>query len=258
MSEDEEEALRLRLARDIGYGDIGRLTFGPWCYHLIQAAVWFTQYMTCISYLIFIGNAVFEIYPMVPAIIPLSNATHYVQAEQSVPNLKSAIGVPMLNYYSLDHAHSRSLRDVSPAVEYAMSPVSGAAYDYYFDSYSNMSTFAPSIDNNTSPATLEPATTTTVPTTTSHPNTTTTPRPTAPLVMVTTAPSLKYIVLFPVVFFILTSLLRNLRSISLFSAIAAAALSIGAGAVFIYLLVGESSINLLYSEVSSSFPIFSK
>lgn len=241
IPEEEEEALRLRLARDIGYGDIGRLTFGPWCYHLIQAAVWFTQYMTCISYLIFIGNAVFEMYPMVPAIIPLHNATNYVKAEPSVPSLKSAIGVPMLNYYSLDHVHSRSLRDISPSIEYAMSPVSGAAYDYYFDSYSNMSTFAPIIDNNTSPATMEPANmtvaTTTVPTTTSHPNKTTTPRPTVPLVMVTTAPSLKYIVLFPVAFFILTSLLRNLRSISLFSGIAAAALSIGAGAVFIYLLV---------------------
>ena len=244
LPEEEEEALRLRLARDIGYGDIGRLAFGPWCYHLIQAAVWFTQYMTCISYLIFIGNAIFEIYPMVPALIPLQNGTYSVKAESCVSNMNSGIGVPMLNVYSVEHVHCRSLPDVSPDIAHSMSPVAYAGDSYYFDSYSNMSTFAPIISNNTSPATMEPASTTTapltMPTTVPHPNTTeTTPQP-WPEVMVTTAPSLKYIVLFPVAFFILTSLLRNLRSISLFSGIAAAALTIGAGSVFVYLLVGES------------------
>ena len=238
--------MRLRLARDIGYGDIGQLTFGPWCFHLIQGAVWFTQYMTCISYLIFIANAVFEIYPMVPALFPLQNGSYAVEAASHVSVMNPVAGVPMLNIYGVEsrHANKRSLPDFSSDVAFGVSP------NYYFDSLTNASSAVEFFGNDTSPVTMEPIVpTTTIPppttphqntTTTLHPNTTTTPLPSPTYVMVTTAPSLKYIVLFPVAFFILTSLLRNLRSISLFSGIAAAALSIGAGSVFIYLLIGES------------------
>ena len=243
--------MRRRLARDIGYGDIGQLTFGPWCFHLIQGAVWFTQYMTCISYLIFIANAVFEIYPMVPALFPLQNGSYGVEVASRASVLNPVAGVPMLNIYGVEsrHPNKRSLPDFSPAFD--MSP------NYYFDSLTNASSAVEFFGNDSSPVTVEPPTpvvpntTTTQPsttplhntTTTPHPNTTTTPLPSPTYVMVTTAPSLKYIVLFPVAFFILTSLLRNLRSISLFSGIAAAALSIGAGSVFIYLLIGESDHN---------------
>ena len=248
LPQEEEDAMRLRLARDIGYGDIGQLTFGPWCYHLIQGAVWFTQYMTCISYLIFIANAVFEIYPMVPALFPLQNGSYAVEAASRATVVNPSIGVPMLNIYGVESSrgNKRSLPDFSP---FGVSP------NYYFDSVLNVSNVVEFFGNDTSPVTVEPptsvvpTTTTTRPSTTPGRNTTAAPVPTPTYVMVTTAPSLKYIVLFPVAFFILTSLLRNLRSISLFSGIAAAALSVGAGSVFIYLLIGESD-----GSISNNMP----
>jgi hypothetical protein len=67
--------LRERLQLSVTYGDLGQRVYGSWCFHLIQFAVWFTQFTTCISYCIFIGNTVYEMFPLRDAVVPI-NGSH--------------------------------------------------------------------------------------------------------------------------------------------------------------------------------------
>jgi len=75
VDEADVPRLRERLQFSVNYGDLGRKVYGSWCFHLIQFAVWFTQFMTCIGYFIFIGNTVLEMFPLRQSIQPQNSST---------------------------------------------------------------------------------------------------------------------------------------------------------------------------------------
>lgn len=188
ISESEVEPLRERLQLAIGYGDIGRHVFGPWCYQLIQAAVCFTQFITCLVYFVFIANTVQMIFPL--KLAEFCNHTNHssIGNENPVNELiagASAIGIPMLNIPNLD-------RDLAFGRQQAALPLTeqlGNSTDCKDDK-------------------------------------------------VSTAPDLRIIVLFPLPFFIFTSLIRNVRYLAPLSSIATFALAVGAFSVLGFLIDG--------------------
>lgn len=191
ITESEVEPLKERLQLAIGYGDIGRHVFGPWCYQLIQAAVCFTQFITCLVYFVFIANTVQMIFPL--KLMEFCNHTNHSSLGNETPVNKlimrpSAIGIPMLNIPNLD-------RNLAFGHQKTVIP---------FNSLTGQ------IGNSTDCKDEE----------------------------VSTAPDLRIIVLFPLPFFIFTSLIRNVRYLAPLSSIATFALAIGAFSVLGFLIHG--------------------
>lgn len=202
----QQTAMRRELGHTLGYGDIGRTVFGGWCYHLIQFAVWFTQYTTCMCYFIFIGNTIQHLYSTTPSTMPLYPGTN------STDSLRPA--VPMLFLPRL--FNQQSLID---------SPENSDSFEVYTSNPFELANASTTPASNITNATT--STTTTVPAPYINPS------------HVTTAPDLRYIVMFPLGFFILTSLIRKVRLIAPFSTIATIALGVGIVSVFSMIFVGE-------------------
>lgn len=111
MSSEELNLLRKKLAKNIGYGDLGRNAFGPSMCSLIQFIVAFTQFSTCMAYFIFIGNTVYMIFPLTIIMEP-TPINHTVNSVSSVqPNM--AFGVPMLQLENIGKLTSPHLNDES-------------------------------------------------------------------------------------------------------------------------------------------------
>ena len=202
----QQDAMRTELGRTLGYGDIGRTVFGGWCYHLIQFAVWFTQYTTCMCYFIFIGNTIQHLYSTTPAVMPLYPGDQ---------NRSDTRAVPML---FLPHLFNQQA-GIEPSPNTAQTSTDDPLEWQ-----------------------VEVMNATTAWTNTTNVTTTTTTAMPAPYIEpehVTTAPDLRYIVMFPLGFFILTSLIRKVRLIAPFSTIATIALAIGIVSVFTMIFVGE-------------------
>ena len=287
LSPGEIQKIRTTLGRTLTYGDIGMKVFGRWCYHLIQIAVWFTQFTTAIAYFIFIGNTVYELFPMIPLEINVHNSS--VPAGPHVMTGDPGLGVPMLNLPYVGHKTGEltngtfespsdfilglSKRDLS-GIYVENQPLDMDMYSWMESSnansvysskkniytMSNVSTadpiqnaitvtFEPIITNVTTVPTVNPNITTTA-ASNSTDNTTIPPRttksgplptapPTAAISWIPSAPDLKWVVLFPLPFFLLTALIKKVRLIAPFSFIATVFLGIGAMSVFVYLMHGK-------------------
>ncbi|ELT96757.1 hypothetical protein CAPTEDRAFT_221004 [Capitella teleta] len=240
MNQHDIHALRKRLDGSIGYGDIAKRAFGNWCYTLTQFLVWFTQYATLISYFIFIGNTVFEIFPEVPAQVPIHNSTPINQTGVS----RLGEGVPMLSIPNLN----RVKRDLSE--EFTMDE--DHPLFAFGSNFTHLHFIARNISNMT---TVGPVVNITTTTPTRIPNVTASVPPSS-FTWISTAPSLRLIMLFPLPFFILTSLVRRLRILSPFSSLAALALTIGAASVLTYIVVGFKVVDDYSLAKISTLPLF--
>lgn len=214
VDEDDVPQLRERLHRTLGYGDLGRRIYGMWCFHLIQFAVCFTQFMTCISYFVFIGNTVFEMFPVQRSLQPQSDdvpAENYI--ETSVRNAEF-------------FAFNKSL---GPNVT-----ASTASHPVTASSYSN-STF-----NNLTA--LTDMTTASLLTTNQPVSTaamlTLFPAHNATYVSLTTAPDLRLIIIWPLPIFLATSLVRNIRYLAPMSLVASVSLFLGIVSVLAFMFTG--------------------
>lgn len=213
LSADELVSLRQKLAFSVSYGDVGRLAFGRWCEIVINLTVVFTQFLTCVCYFIFIGNAIFTIYPMVLPWAPENRSILVNSTHDSLLQLRN--GIPLLSIENIagvsddHHIHRRSVEN------WDITTWDG------FDSYVNYTTEAP-VSNTTTPA-----------------SNMTTPLPTPAWFQRSTAPNLMYIVMFPAPFFLLTSLIRHMRILSPFTVIATLFLFGGAIAVLVFLVIGK-------------------
>ena len=260
MSVKDLDDMRHRLGKTLSYGDIGRTVFGDWCYHLIQFAVWFTQFTTCMCYFIFIGNTVYKMYPQTPVLTDLKNTTINISLSAQTLVQNQSYAVPMLNIVTLGKravTHNEFRGHMAPAQAEFVNTSSLSSQSAHVLMYSNDSLLyqsalsqshngAANVYNSNLTTTVDPNATTIDPnTTTINPNITTTrpPLPTeAPYPQIpttTTAPDLKYVVMFPLAFFIVTSLIRKMRLIAPFSAIATIALGVGALSVFGKICAGE-------------------
>ena len=215
----QQEAMRRELGTTLGYGDIGQTVFGTWCYHLIQFAVWFTQYTTCMCYFIFIGNTISHLYSTTPAIVPL-NPGEIVNKSDDVRAVPMLF-LPQLLNQGLPQCDASNLK-LTPAAQFTTVTNNPFEIDL-----GNATTTWSNITN----------TTTTTPTTTTVATTAWSDLLPAP---VSTAPDLRYIVMFPLGFFILTSLIRNMRLIAPFSTVATISLALGVVSVFCMIFVGKS------------------
>lgn len=168
-------------------------------------------------------------YPLEPALIPLNNATDRLSS--------MAESVPVLAMSNIDSRIRRSIDT---------STLSTTAYNnnmIIYPAYNeSMLTKEDLADHDMVPHFLDNFDITSLHTTTQPSNitnATTTIMPTPVIYMISTAMDLKLLMLFPLGFFLLTSLIRKLRRIAPFSVIASVALAIGAVSVFTYMCIGK-------------------
>ncbi|CAD5113387.1 DgyrCDS2560 [Dimorphilus gyrociliatus] len=94
--EEDCTKVRIKLERTVGYGDLAHHVLGEMGYHVVQASVFITQYLTCVQYFIFLGNSIHKMFPVdhhsnstinhtLPTAEPISTA----------PNLKLLILIPL-------------------------------------------------------------------------------------------------------------------------------------------------------------------
>ena len=216
----EVPALRRRLHRSVGYGDLGKRAFGPWCYQFIQFLVWFTQLATCVSYFIFLGNTTHSLWPLVaPNVTDTVETPNYVlesAMSQGIPMLHiENIGHPNIALHSVNHDTSLSLS----ARHQAKCGIHELIHDVRANerSVEENFTFAPLSFSTESPTSTTPNTP----------------------IGESTAPNLILVMLFPLAFFIVTSLIRKMRTIAPFSFIATVFLAVGAGLVLVKLSIGK-------------------
>lgn len=218
ITESEVAPLRERLQLAIGYGDIGQHVLGPWCYQLIQAAVCFTQFVTCLVYFIFIANTVSMIFPLKHVESchdDRSVLSDYWSSVFGSAAETPAIGIPMLNIANL--GGSSASWHQNPTV-----PCNSSSQQSGIISYDEEA------KNLTSPCEQKE---------------------------ISTAPDLRIIVLFPLPFFILTSLIRNVRYLAPLSSIATVALAVGAFSVLGFLIHGFHVVDFAWYKIFT-LPLF--
>lgn len=216
VEEDDVPQLRERLHRTLGYGDLGRRIFGMWCFHLIQFAVCFTQFTTCISYFIFIGNTVFEMFPVTHGALPqldsaaasgdyvetaVESVELYAVQKRVVPNLVESISTrPVLTLASYSNVtFSNATADTEPT-------------------FSSSVTAVPAV-STVEMMTLFPANNVT-------------------FISMTTAPDMRLIILWPLPIFLATSLVRNIRYLAPMSLVASLGLLLGIVSVLAFMFTG--------------------
>jgi len=226
VEEDDVPQLRERLHRTLGYGDLGRRTFGMWCFHLIQFAVCFTQFTTCVSYFIFIGNTVFEMFPVRQSTLPrLEDVPSRDYVEAGVRNLQQL--------YGLKKSIASGFTESTTSHAVATLPYSNTT----FDNVTRLS-------NVTTTSSL----------TTDHPLSTAEivtllPAHNITYITVTTAPDLRLIILWPLPIFLATSLVRNIRYLAPMSFVASLGLLLGIISVLAFMFTGGA---LLCVSLASS------
>lgn len=276
LSQSELLDLKIKLSKTLGYGDIGKKVFGNWCYHLIQALVWFTQFTTAMQYYIFIGNTIFAMYPIVPVAMNINNNTKPIHANQTQGH-PLGYGVPMLSIPFLDkidtgsHSHQKhtdhNINILSRRqLDYLNGKPAGDSFTKLLNfednvtSYSDNVTILPTsqfllsaftIGNNITQSpnytTVEPNRTSTTSPTTPKKSTTLPPIPPTPAWQWTSsAPDLKLIVLFPLPFFLVTSLIKKVRTIAPLSGVATVFLAVGAVSVFSFLVHSKFFFSLIF------------
>lgn len=225
VEEDDVPQLRERLHKTLGYGDLGRRTYGMWCFHLIQFAVCFTQFTTCISYFIFIGNTIFEMFPMRHGTLPQIDefqASDYIEA-----------GVRNMGLFAVDKPAASSFIE-STSQPVTTSQCSNSTYDNETTTLHTTSLLTTSFPVSTAE------------TTTSFPAHNITYRPSS----MTTAPDLRLIILWPLPIFLFTSLVRNIRYLAPMSFVATLGLFLGIVSVLAFMFTGNAYI---YYSLSWSF-----
>jgi len=250
LSTFELTKLKQRLERTLGYGDLGKIALGKWAGVVIHIAVGFTQYLTCVCYFIFIGNAIVTIFPLQLMQLPLQNASEGNSTSDYTcvnPMEGLAAGVPMLQVpqaigmASADVSYTVSNREIHQPYEDNITFVIAAADDF---------TMALPADNISSTASPQNATTASI-----GNITTVSPAPKR-FIHISTAPDLRLLVLVPLPFFLLTSFIRRLRVISPMTVVASFALFVGALSVLGFLISGFTLIDTFYWKQFTSLPIF--
>ena len=240
----ELQRYKAKLEKTIGYGDLGQIALGKWCAYLIDFAVFFTQFLTCVAYFIFLANTIYTIFPLEPAAIPL-NQSYPVENQdllQSYPcvvsNTSSGLyleppvivnGIPMLNIpQTSNDPVCRNPQSVPPILN--------------FDSKDNvpesdleiLSSIGKDIDSSQIENDNKNGTNTTV-----APTTTTAPPKPPKVFWKSISPKMQLLFFIPLPFFILTSMIRSLRVLSPFTILATVALFAGAIAVLSFICSGE-------------------
>jgi len=222
VEEDDVPQLRERLHRTLGYGDLGRRIYGMWCFHLIQFAVCFTQFMTCISYFVFIGNTVFEMFPVKLSPQPRLDdiaAGGYIEA--SVRNAE---------LYAFNKSIVSSVTEATASHAVTFAPYTGSNV-----TFTNVSTLT-DVTTASLLTTNQPVSTAEMLTLLPAHNTT--------YISVTTAPDLRLIILWPLPIFLATSLVRNVRYLAPMSLVASVSLFLGILSVLAFMFTGNSNIIL--------------
>lgn len=232
-AEHDVMMLRKRLERTVGYGDVAKKAYGRWCYVLTQFLVWFTQYATCISYFIFIGNTVIEIFPL--KIYHHNETLNDSLAIHDQERVRE--GIPMLALEKVIRGKRQAdyslyldgFQDIPLLIYDNISSLLDNTTNSLFNVSSTtvMSTTSDALWNGTSTMSSDNLTTAIM-------DTTTVTAPFRPIT-INTAPDLRFVMMFPVPFFILTSLLRRLRFLSPLSSLASLALFVGALCVVVFL-----------------------
>jgi len=220
VEEDDVPQLRERLHKTLGYGDLGRRIFGMWCFHLIQFAVCFTQFTTCISYFIFIGNTVYEMFPIIHSTLPQLDDAPVVRVRNVE---KYAFWKPLAGNFM-----ESATRQPATTLQYSNSMTIDNVTAFFNATTASLLTTANPV-STAEMMTLYPAHNVT------H-------------ISVTSAPDLRLIILWPLPIFLATSLVRNIRYLAPMSLVASLGLFLGILSVFGFMLIG----NLLCLSSASS------
>jgi len=215
IEEDDVPQLRERLHRTLGYGDLGRRIFGMWCFHLIQFAVCFTQFTTCVSYFVFIGNTVFEMFPVIETTVP--------QLDDVPASYHANAGVGNVEPYAFDKPVALNFTESSTNHPLTTLPYSNATFTNVITT-SNVTT-ASSLTTNHPASTAEIMTFF--------------PAHNVSYISVSTAPDLQLITLWPLPIFLVTSLVRNIRYLGPMSFVASMALLLGILSVLAFIFIGN-------------------
>ncbi|XP_064621004.1 uncharacterized protein LOC135483870 isoform X2 [Lineus longissimus] len=253
-SEEDDGTYRQHLQRDLRYADIGGLCFGKWGIVIVDVFLLITQTGFCVAYFIFVGNTLLAMFPLkevtVQLVYPWQNVTvnhtrtdHFSFDSEGHPihgynNIESFLGKNDLDHDMVEFVNKE---DLGPsATPYFM--VFGAG---------NATTITTTVPgNHTSDTTIGPSTsgnqTTATPITTPFMNTTTIlptneslipATNTSDHVFVSSAPDLRWLVIAPLLPFILFAYIRNIRKLGPISLIANVAIFGGYFAILIYMLI---------------------
>ncbi len=235
----ELQRYKAKLEKTIGYGDLGQIALGKWCAYLIDFAVFFTQFLTCVAYFIFLANTIYTIFPLRPAAIPL-NQSYPVKdpgLDESYPcvvlNTSTQLyveppvvvnGIPMLNIPQTSNdpvcRNPQSDESEDNVQESGLEILSSVGMDTDSLQIDDVN------DKNKTNTTVAPPTTTTAP-----------PKP-PKIYWTSISPKMQLLFFIPLPFFILTSMIRSLRVLSPFTVLATAALFTGAIAVLSFICSG--------------------
>jgi len=216
VEEDDVPQLRDRLHKTLGYGDLGRRIYGMWCFHLIQFAVCFTQFTTCISYFVFIGNTVYEMFPIRQSTEPLlgdASANYHINAD---------VGYVETYAFNNPFASNRIVSSTSRP---------STSLSYSNTTFDNVTTSA-NVTTARSLTTNYPMSTAEIMTVVPAHNVT--------YISISDAPDLRLITLWPLPIFLVTSLVRNIRYLAPMSFVASMGLLLGIASVLGFMFSGNT------------------
>ncbi|XP_041364363.1 uncharacterized protein LOC121379778 [Gigantopelta aegis] len=243
QSEDQSDDTPLLIENEtfhsLTYGDIANIAFGKIGLYVVNACIFFTQYGFCVAYFIFIGNTLFNLFPYKTCHVTFSNAS---VSQECILNDFSLNVHPVMAVVNHSYAYNN--------LPYNTKDSTQLPYKYVSSSGSSNSELvsiimSESLLNNSTTLPTTATTATTALTSTvaavnwTHFNNT---------VLMTTAPSKKYLVLVPLPIFILFAYIRHMRHLGIVSATANISILIGCVSVLIYLFVDFS--------VSSHYELF--
>ena len=209
--------LRRRLMKSLNYADIGKLTFGKYGAIIINFFIALTQTGFCVNYYIFVGNTLHGFFAGQPDASGSTNTSgNYSHSTPLMMNeMLNTMATGLLSLSpNVSSAGNTTTITESPVFDHS-TPHSYSTEPDTMSFTLELSTGAPNTTINSSDI---------LPPTSSTPS----------------GPPLELLVLTPMPIYIIFTLFRNVRQMSVISFIANVSCLIGYGSVLIYILAGKS------------------
>ncbi|KAL3876043.1 hypothetical protein ACJMK2_033929 [Sinanodonta woodiana] len=243
IADDEVDTLQ-KMMKHMTYGDIGRLAFGQTGLAVVNILICLTQFCFCVAYFIFIGNTIYTMFPSQMCAVISDNTT------QQCGPVKSLVHDTVFNtdrfnagsdQYYIHYTHEQVKADLSNTTNLQLETRK------LVDNISNANIL--SLDPRISSKSLQNQVT----------NTTAPPENSTFISLdklISSAPDLKLVVIFPLPIFIFFAYVRTVRRLALVSMLANFSILIGCASVFLFLVVGFES-STTYKWINwNGFPIF--
>ena len=233
--------LRKRLQKNMDYGDVAKLTMGKWGPLLVNICLIITQCGFCIGYFIFIGNTIYQLFPVEQRNISEANLSHVIVNGNPVVHAQNPVIARHLMSLEEDTDITDKITNIMSNVTNSFS-TNNTSDDY---PYTTETTMSESTTLSTTASSHFPNVSSTMLPSSNH----STPAHGSSLVMISLAPPLELLVLFPLPLFILFTYFRSIRGLGSVSVLANVAIFVGYFLVLAHLISGKRNHNRYYHIV---------